>query len=245
MRRVVVAGATSKIAEETCKIFAKKGDRLYLIGRRESDLQKISDNLIALGADSVNYQVLDLNVTIEHEVMLRKAGQIMGGIDIMLIAHGTLPEQKDCEASFKKTLSEFETNALSVISLLTHISNTFERRSTGTIVVISSVAGDRGRKSNYIYGAAKGAVSIYLQGLRNRLDSLGVRVITIKPGFVDTPKTKSFSKGLLWESPEKIALGIFKAIDGKSDVIYLPWFWRYIMILVLLIPEFMFKKLKF
>jgi short-subunit dehydrogenase len=245
MRNVVVVGATSKIAEETCKIFAEQGDKLYLVGRRETTLQEISNNLTALGADSVDYQVLDLNITTEHKEMLRKADQIMGGIDILLVAHGTLPKQKDCEVSFKKTLSEFETNTLSVISLLTHIANMFERSSTGTILVISSVAGDRGRKSNYIYGAAKGAVSIYLQGLRNRLDSLGVKVITIKPGFVDTPMTKSFSKGFLWETPEKIALGIFKAIDGKRDVVYLPWFWRYIMMLILLIPESIFKKLNF
>ena len=154
MRKVVVVGATSKIAEETCKIFAEQGDKLYLVGRRETTLQEISNNLTALGADSVDYQVLDLNITTEHKEMLRKADQIMGGIDILLVAHGTLPKQKDCEVSFKKTLSEFETNILSVISLLTHIANMFERSSTGTILVISSVAGDRGRKSNYIYGAA-------------------------------------------------------------------------------------------
>ena len=243
MKKIIVMGATSTIAEATCRLFAEQGDRLYLVGRKEETLKDISDDLTVRGADYVNYQVQDLKDTSKHSKIFKKANQLMGGFDLILIAHGTLPDQSACEQSFEKTLDEFNTNAISVISLLTHASNIFEARSEGLIVVISSVAGDRGRKSNYIYGTAKGAVSLFLQGLRNRLENKGVRVITVKPGFVDTKMTATFNKNFLWTSPEKVAKGIKGAIDNKRDIVYLPWYWRYIMFFIRLIPEFIFKKL--
>jgi short-subunit dehydrogenase len=110
--------------------------------------------------------------------------------------------------------------------------------------VISSAAGDRGRQSNYVYGAAKGAVSIFMQGLRNRLHSSGVRVLTIKPGFVDTPMTAAFSKGVLWARPQQVARGIYKAIEKKKDIVYLPWFWSPIMRVIRGVPEAIFKRLR-
>jgi short-subunit dehydrogenase len=118
-----------------------------------------------------------------------------------------------------------------------------EPRGQGTIAVISSVAGDRGRQSNYVYGAAKGMVTRFLQGLRNRLARKGVQVLTIKPGFVDTPMTAAFPKGLLWAKPESVAQGIVAAVDRKKDVVYLPGFWCLIMMIIRHIPEFIFKKL--
>ena len=134
-------------------------------------------------------------------------------------------------------------NLLSALSLLTHIANRFEREGRGTIVVISSVAGDRGRQSNYVYGTAKGALTIFLQGLRHRLHKAGVRVVTIKPGFVDTPMTAGFRKGLLWASPDAVARGIVRALDGRGGEIYLPWFWRYIMWIIKAIPGPIFNRL--
>jgi short-subunit dehydrogenase len=167
----------------------------------------------------------------------------LGGIDIVLIAHGSLPDQKACEQDTQKTLEAINTNAISTISLLTYLANHFERQGRGTIAVISSVAGDRGRQSNYVYGTAKAAVTVFLQGLRNRLYKSGVQVLTIKPGFVDTPMTAAFKKGLLWASPEEIAKAIYIAIATTKDIIYAPWYWRWILLIIRHIPEILFKRL--
>jgi len=243
MRKILVAGATSAIAEATCRLYAASGDRLYLVGRREELLKNISLDLKARGADSVTYQVLDLTQLAKHQELLENADLAMGGVDMLFVAYGTLPNQKACEDSVELALHEFNTNCISVISLVSIVANTFQKKKNGYIVVITSVAGDRGRRSNYFYGSAKSAVSIFLQGLRSRLNNNGVNVINIKPGFVDTPMTASFTKSFIWESPENIAKGILNAVNKKHDIVYLPWFWRYIMGFIKVIPESIFKKL--
>ena len=242
MRHILIVGATSAIAEATDRRFAKNGDRLYLVARNPERLEAVASDLKTHGATQVQTVVLDANDTTKHAELISQAETTMEGLDTILIAHGTLSDQKACEASFDETLKELQTNCLSVISLLTHVANRFEKQKHGTIVVISSVAGDRGRQSNYVYGTAKAAVSTFLQGLRNRLYRSGVTVITIKPGFVDTPMTANFRKGMLWASSEKISEGIYRAIQRKSNVVYLPWFWRWIMQLIKIIPESAFKK---
>ena len=243
MRRIIVAGATSAIAEATCRLFAEQGDRLYLIGRRENQLKNISADLKIRGANSVYYQVLDLSKHDEHQQLLKNAELAMGGVDMLFVAYGTLPDQYACEESFELALHEFNTNCVSVLSLISVIANLFQKQKNGHIVTITSVAGDRVRKSNYLYGTAKGAVSLFLQGVRNRLYNSGVTVLTVKPGFVDTPMTEEFSKGILWSSPEKIAVGIMSAIVKKKDVIYMPSYWRYILFIIKSIPEVIFKRL--
>jgi short-subunit dehydrogenase len=162
-----------------------------------------------------------------------------------LIAHGTLSNQQLCEQSVEKTLEEFQTNCLSFISLLTILANYFEQQKRGVIAVISSVAGDRGRKSNYVYGAAKAAVTAFLSGLRSRLAASNVTVITIKPGTVDTPMTAHLRKGLLFASPQKVGAGIYAAMKQKKEVVYLPGYWRLIMFVVRSIPERFFKRVSF
>jgi short-subunit dehydrogenase len=186
----------------------------------------------------------DLNDFDLHEAIIAKAVESMGGLDIVLIAHGTLSDQKACEADRRLAELEFRTNCLSVISLLAPIADLFERQGGGCIAVISSVAGDRGRGSNYVYGAAKGAVSLFLQGLRNRLHPKGVHVLTIKPGYVDTPMTAHLENNALFARPEDIARGIHRAIARKKDVVYLPSFWRFVMAIVRHIPEPFFKRLR-
>jgi short-subunit dehydrogenase len=244
MKKIIVVGATSSIAESTSKLFALDGDKLFLVGRDEAKLRQITIDLQSIGASYVNYHTLDLKDLDKHKDIFDKAIDEMDGFDHILIAHGTLPDQLKCEKSISDTLEEFNSNALSVISILTYASNFFEEKSNGVIIAISSVAGDRGRKSNYIYGSAKGAVSLFMQGLRARLTDKGVRVITVKPGFVDTKMTAEFKKNFLWTSPEKVAKGIKKATDSKRvDIIYLPKYWKYIMLIIKLIPEFVFKKL--
>ena len=243
MRKIVVAGATSAIAEATCRLFAENGDKLYLVGRRQERLNSIRDDLKVRGADKINTQLLDLSESNEHKKLLETAKSAMDGADMLLVAYGTLPDQKACEASIELALQEFNTNCSSVLSLLGAAANMFQQQKKGHIVVITSVAGDRGRKSNYLYGSAKGAVSIYLQGLRNRLYDSNVQVLTVKPGFVDTPMTKDFTKGMMWSTPEVVAKKIYQAINKKADLLYVPWYWQFIMRVIKIVPESLFKRL--
>jgi len=186
---------------------------------------------------------MDLNDMGSHAAMLDAAEAAMGGVDTVLIAHGTLSNQKACEQGVEETLAEINTNALSSISLLTHIANRFEAKQAGTIAVISSVAGDRGRASNYVYGSAKAMVTAFTSGLRQRLHKSNVAVVTIKPGFVDTPMTASFKKGLLWAKPNSVAAKIVKAIDKRKDEVYVPAFWWAVMRVIKALPSTTFKKL--
>lgn len=244
MKKILIIGATSAIAEATARLWAAEGHRLYLLGRNDKRLAAIAADLKIRGAESVQFALLDVNDIALHATVLDAAAAALGGLDVVLIAHGTLGDQKACEQDFNAALQELNTNAISFISLLTHLANRFEAQKHGSIAVISSVAGDRGRQSNYVYGTAKGAVTIFLQGLRNRLHKSGVQVLTIKPGFVDTPMTAEFKKGSLWASPEAIARSIHAGIEKRRDVIYAPWFWLGIMTVIRLIPEQIFKKLK-
>ena len=244
MRHILIIGATSAIASATARCFAKDGDRFYLVARNPARLAAMGADLKVRGAAQVITRVMDINNTVEHPGLIAEAGKALGRIDILLIAHGTLSNQEICEASFEDCLKEFQTNCLSVLSLLTHAANVFEAQRFGTISVISSVAGDRGRQSNYVYGTAKAAVSTFLQGLRNRLYIAGVHVLTIKPGFVDTPMTAEFKKGPLWASADKVGKGVYRGICKKKDVVYSPPFWRWIMMAIKMIPEFAFKKMK-
>lgn len=168
----------------------------------------------------------------------------MGGIDIVLISYGTLSSQKVCESSVKETFAEIKTNSLSTISLLTHIANRFEMKKKGTIAVISSVAGDRGRASNYIYGSTKAMITAFTSGLRQRLYKSNVAVVTIKPGFVDTPMTASFKKGLLRAKPADVAAKIVRAIDNRKDEVYVPAFWWAVTAVIKTIPTKIFKSIR-
>ena len=243
MRKILIVGATSAIAEATARRFAAQGHHLFLAARRAERLEVMVADLRQRGAASVHSQVFDANDLARQTALLDGATQAMGGLDTVLIAHGTLPDQAACQLSVSQTLAEFQTNALSVIALCTELAGRFEAQGRGSIAVISSVAGDRGRQSNYVYGAAKGAVSLFLQGLRNRLSRHGVQVLTIKPGFVDTPMTQAFKKGPLWATPERIARGIDTALRHRRDEVYLPGFWALIMFIIRHVPERIFKRL--
>lgn len=243
MRKTLIIGATSAVAQATARLFAEAGDALYLVARNANKLAATADDLKLRGASAVFSKELDVLNFDRHKPVIDAAIKAMDGLDLVLIAHGTLPDQKACERSFEITREEFEINALSTISLLTHLASYFEQIGRGTIAVISSVAGDRGRQSNYVYGSAKGAVTIFLQGLRNRLNKSQVRVVTIKPGFVDSPMTAGFRKGFLWASPRRVGVKINQIVSSRDGVAYIPWFWRYIMGIIVLIPEALFKRL--
>lgn len=240
---ILIFGAASAIAQATIRIWADRGHDLYLIDQSEEKLDIVAKDAIARGAHSAHIAVADLTQINKHPLLIQDALAALGTLDTTLIAYGTLGNQSAGEKDFATAHQELQTNCISVLSLLSELANYFEDKGSGTIAAISSVAGDRGRKSNYIYGTAKGALSIYLQGMRHRLAHTNVQVLTIKPGFVDTPMTADFKKGLLWAKPEQIALGITRAIEKKKNVVYLPFFWRYIMCIIRLIPAPIFNKL--
>ena len=243
MQKILIIGATSAIAEASARLWAARGASLFLVGRRAERLEVIAADLVVRGAAAVGCYPMDACDMAAHAAMLDAATAVLGGIDIALIAHGSLPDQQACQASVELTLKEISVNGVSVVALATRLGELFAAQRSGSLAVISSVAGDRGRQSNYVYGAAKGMVSLFLQGLRNRLAKQGVQVLTIKPGFVDTPMTAALPKGALWAKPDAIACGIVHAIDTKRDVVYLPGFWWLIMTIIKHIPERVFKKL--
>lgn len=244
MKNILIIGANSAIATAAARQWAGQGHRLYLLGRTDERLQALVADLKIRGASSAQSALLDAIDFPRHRTVLEGVAATLGRIDIVLIAHGTLGDQLACENDFDLALEQFNTNAIGVISLLTHLANLFEAQKQGVIVVIGSVAGDRGRQSNYVYGTAKAAVATFLQGLRNRLHQSGVHVLTIKPGFIDTPMTAGFAKGPLWSSPERAAAGILAAIDRGADVAYVPGYWRWIMWIIRSIPEAIFKRMR-
>lgn len=244
LKNILVIGANSAIARSVSRLYAEENCRLFLLARDVEELKLQKKDLEIRGASEVDYATFDVNNFGAHDAIIDQVLDSMGSIDLAILCHGSLPDQARCAENFDAALTEFNTNALSVISLLTSLANHMSIQRNGCIAVITSVAGDRGRQSNYIYGAAKGMVSLYLQGLRGRLYPSGIDVIDIRPGFVDTPMTQAFKKGALWASPEQVAQCIVSGIRKKKHTIYAPWFWRIIMMIVRSIPETIFKRMK-
>jgi decaprenylphospho-beta-D-erythro-pentofuranosid-2-ulose 2-reductase len=242
MQRILIVGATSAIAEATARRYAARGAAFFLVARDATRLDAIAADLRVRGARSATSHALDVMALDQHRAMLDTAWAALGDVDLVLIAHGTLPDQAACDAAVETSLREFAINGTSTIALCVALAPRL--KAPATLAVISSVAGDRGRASNYLYGSAKAAVSTYLSGLRQRLTPSGINVLTIKPGFVDTPMTAAFRKGLLWAKPDTIARGIERAVDKRRGVAYLPFFWWGIMTVIKHIPEFVFRKVK-
>ncbi len=244
MKRILVIGATSAIATACCRLWAEQGHEFFLVARDAEKLQQTAQDLEARGAKSVNSFTMDVLDTPQHALMLQQCISTHRQIDIALVAHGTLPDQAACEQDAELALQEFSINGSSVISLLSLLAEQFTLQRCGSLAVISSVAGDRGRPSNYLYGSAKAAVSAFCEGLHARLFKIGVHVITIKPGFVDTPMTQGLAlPQALVVSPDYVAKHIVKAIDKKKTVLYTPRFWTLIMLIICNIPTFIFKRL--
>lgn len=242
--RILIIGATSAIAEATARLYAARGASLYLLARNAARVQATAEDLGVRGASAVNADTLDVSDFPTHAGAIDRAFSAFGGFDVALIAHGTLPDQVRCDNDFDYALQEFTVNGTATIALAGRAAQKLEAQGSGTLAVISSVAGDRGRASNYLYGSAKAAVSTYLSGLRQRLHARGVNVLTIKPGFVDTPMTAAFRKGALWATPEQVAHGIVRAVERRRAIVYLPWFWRPVMAVIRAIPEPVFRRIK-
>ncbi len=242
MTNIAIFGAYSAIAEATARQLVAPGSRFFLVGRDRAKLDQVAADLKVRGAQEAHVLACDLGETAGIQASIDALYGAFETVDVALLAYGTLPDQTLCEGDAEQTLAALKINGLSPIGLLTLLVNRFESQGRGTLAVITSVAGDRGRKSNYVYGTAKRAVSTFLDGLRHRLADTDVRVIDIRPGFVDTPMTAAFDKGPLWAQPEKVGADIARAIEKGRPVVYTPWFWRYIMAIVRNVPAFVFHK---
>ncbi len=243
--KILLIGATSAIAKATARLYAQQGAELFLMARDSARLSALSDDLAVRGATLLGDLTLDIADTGMHQRSLSTAFEKIGLVDLVLICHGDLPDQNACEANYEKAFHAINVNALSTISLLGILGEKMMEQGCGTIAVVTSVAGDRGRQPNYVYGAAKAMVSTYLQGFRGRVFEHGVHVLDVKPGLVDSPMTSQFEKGPLWSQPEVIANAIVRAVKFRRHTIYTPGYWRIIMLVVRSIPNFIFKRLKF
>lgn len=242
-RKILVLGATSGIAEATCRIWAAQGARLFLVARNAQKLAAVAADLKTRGASYVDTAVADLDDTDKHPALLAHAVNSLTGLDVAYLAHGILGDQTKAEQDFNTAAQIIYTNYMAPVSLLTWLANFCVQRHAGTLAVISSVAGDRGRKSNYLYGSSKAGLSAFLGGLRNRVDREGVTVLTIKPGPVKTAMTSGMKGSEKFADVDKVAQSIVKAIDKRRDVFYVPFQWQPIMFIIRSIPERIFKKL--
>lgn len=242
---VLIFGATSAMALHTARNFAAQNATLGLVGRDRERLTAQAQDLKIRGAARVEI-FADFDATIENSISksVEEAWSAFENVTHALIAYGSLPDQTLAETDLNLLHTTMAINFLSVASLSHLLAERFEKQGRGTLAVISSVAGLRGRQSNYVYGAAKGGLNVFLQGLRNRLHPKGVRVLTLLPGFVDTPMTADVPKGPLFVSAEKAGGLIHKAMTRrKADMVYVPGFWWMILTIIRMIPEPIFKKL--
>ena len=241
MSYVLIIGAKSDIAKATAREYAKNGYNLYLAARNVSELEAFAQDVVTRTQKEVKLVELDILEYKSHQAFYDNLEEKPLGV---VSAVGYLGDQEKAQSDFDKAQKIIDTNYTGVVSLFNIIADNFEKRKSGFIVGISSVAGDRGRKSNYIYGSAKAALTAYLSGLRNRLYASQVHVLTVKPGFVATKMTEDMDlPEKLTAQPEEVAIDIYKAQQNGKNVIYTKWIWKWVMLIIRNIPEFQFKKM--
>lgn len=239
MGYVLIIGAKSDIAKAVAKEYVKNGYDLYLAARGVSELEAFANDIIVRTQKNVKMIELDILDYMSHQTFYDQLEEKPLGV---VSAVGYLGDQDKAQSDFTEAQKIIDTNYTGVVSLFNIIADDFEKRKSGFIVGISSVAGDRGRKSNYIYGSAKAGLTAYLSGLRNRLFDAQVHVLTVKPGFVATKMTEDMDlPEKLTAQPEEVAEDIYKAQEKGRDVIYTKWVWRYVMMIIKMIPEWKFK----
>ncbi len=241
---VLVLGATSAIARGAAAALARRGYPLYLAGRDPEELERLAADLRIRYQVPVEYGVFEASDYESHAPFLAQVVETMDRVEGVLWAVGYLGDSTAARTQFEEAKHILTANLTGAVSILSVCANYLEQQGSGFIIGLSSVAGDRGRQSNYFYGAAKGGLAIFLQGLRNRLFPAGVRVMTVKPGFVDTAMTFGLPGLFLVASPAKVGEQIAAALERSRDVIYIPWFWHYLMLIIRTIPEPIFKRLK-
>ncbi len=244
-RNVVIVGATSAIAEAIARQYAIRHARFLLVSRNESRLKQIAEDLLARGATQTEIMALDFSTPDFFADLVKTAKGLFQQIDALILAHGDLGDHPRALNDPGYCRALLETNFVSYAQLLIAFSNVMKEQKTGNIVVFSSVAGDRGRRSNFIYGSAKAGVSAFASGLRAELSDHGIHVITLKPGPVDTPMTANMKKGPLFAKADFVGEQAFDAICRGKNEVYIPSFWLYIMFVIKHLPEVIFKRLKF
>ncbi|WP_455385548.1 SDR family oxidoreductase [Acidihalobacter prosperus] len=240
---VLIVGATSAIARAVAAELARRGHALFLTARDGEELERIAADLrlrYELPVDAEPFDLADIDA---HASLLQKVETSAGPLFGVVLASGSLGDAGRTREDEAETARLLHINFTAPTLLLNRIARALESRGEGFIVGIGSVAGDRGRQSNYVYGSAKGGLALYLQGLRNRLNASGVRVLTVKPGFVDTAMTYGLPGLFLVASPQRVARDIASALHKGRDTLYTPWFWRWIMFIIRSIPERIFKRL--
>lgn len=247
-QRILIAGATSAIAEEVARRFVAAAGgtappRFLLAGRNAQRLETVAADLRVRGAAEARCFSIDFQDLDRHQALLDEACAAWGAVDLILVAWGSLPDQAATERDPELAHRAWRENATASLAFLGRAATLLEAQGTGQLAVISSVAGDRGRRGNYLYGAAKAAVSTYLQGLRARLHPLGIAVTDLRPGPVDTPMTAHLKKGPLFCSAERAGRLAHAAILRRRDIAYIPGYWRPIMTVIRLLPEWLFKRL--
>jgi short-subunit dehydrogenase len=242
-QRILVFGSTSAICHEVLKLYAVEGAHIFLVARNPEKLAAIADDLVARGAVVVGSAVYDFNDWQQHENSVLEAVKRLGAIDIAIIAHGSLPDQLKCETAAAPLMACMEDNFTSAAIILQAAARQLELQGSGTLAMVSSVAGDRGRKSNYMYGAAKAGIDTLLQGLQGRFSGSDVKVVNIKPGMIITPMTAHMQHGAIWATPASIAPGIHRAIANGKRVCYLPGYWRFIMLVIRCLPTSVLARL--
>lgn len=240
----LILGATSAIARATARALAARGHPLTLAGRDLAELQRDAADIRLRYGVAVFVSAFDAEAFDGHADFLTQVVAQGEGLEGVVLAFGYLGEQPRAAADFAESLAIMQRNYVGAVSILNRCAEYLADQGRGTLIAISSVAGDRGRQSNYIYGSAKGGLSVYLQGLRNAMFHRGVHVMTVKPGFVDTAMTYGLPGLFLVASPQTVAARILLAMDKKRNEIYLPWFWRWIMLIIRHLPEPIFKRLK-
>ena len=241
MSYVLIIGAKSDIAKATAREYAKHGYDLYLAARNSNELEDFAKDIMTRTQRTVQIVELDILDYKSHQAFYDQLDEKPLGV---ISAIGYLGEQEQAQSDFHEAQQIIDTNYTGVVSLFNIIADDFEQRRSGFMVGISSVAGDRGRKSNYIYGSAKAAFTAYLSGLRNRLYDAQVHVMTVKPGFVATKMTEEMDlPEKLTAQPEAVAEDIYKAQQKNKNILYTKWIWRWIMFIIKNIPEFQFKKM--
>lgn len=241
---VLILGATSSIAREVALQLAEKGYPLFLASRDEENLKRFAADIAIRHHVDVKYGTFDAEDIHSHAQFLERVIQKMNGLEGVVVAFGESPNQKNSNQDFEVALKTININFVGAASILTYVANYLENQRSGFILGITSVAGDRGRQANYVYGAAKSGITTFLQGLRARLYPSGVRVLTVKPGYVDTAMTYGKPGIFLVATPEYVGKKIVNALIHSREQIYVPWFWRPIMWIIKNIPETIFKRLK-
>lgn len=243
-KAVLVIGATSGIARALAAKIAQQGAALYLAARDGFEVERVARDLAIRYQVPVSWSAFEAQDYGSHVDFLQKVVDKLGHLDGVVVSLGELGNQEKAEIDFGHAQRIIHSNYTGVVSVLTHVANHLEQQRHGFIIGLSSVAGDRGRQSNYVYGSAKGALHLFLQGLRSRLAKIGVHVLTVKPGFVDTKMTFGKPGMFLVASPERVATAVMQALQKKKNIVYIPWFWFWIMLIIRTIPEPLFKRLK-